>query len=148
MIRNTTATLVSIACLFWVAPDAFAQRAGQSVTVRTGTVTAMRSVDLNDGNAIKGALVGGELQEVLRDVHDAGVLVHDAVAVVVDAVVAQLSCVGPNARVVVVAVRAAAGCIRVAIAVRVRADRAVVIVSVVGSVTVAVETVVAVLDAR
>ena len=37
----------------------FAQRAGQSVTVRTGTVTAMKSVDLNDGNAIGGALVGG-----------------------------------------------------------------------------------------
>ncbi len=59
MIRSTTATLVSIACLFWGAPDALAQRAGQSVTVRTGTVTAMRSVDLNDGNAVGGALVGG-----------------------------------------------------------------------------------------
>lgn len=59
MIRNTTAILVTIACLFWHAPNAFGQRAGQSVTVRTGIVTAMRSVDLNDGNAIGGALVGG-----------------------------------------------------------------------------------------
>ena len=42
-------------------PDsvALAQRAGQSVTVRTGMVTGMQSVDLNDGNAIGGALVGG-----------------------------------------------------------------------------------------
>jgi len=39
--------------------DAYAQRAGQSMTVRVGTVTALRSVDLNDGNAVGGALVGG-----------------------------------------------------------------------------------------
>ena len=65
MIRSTTATLAAIACLFWTAPDAFAQRAGQSVTVRTGTVTAMRSVDLNDGNAVGGALVGGALGAAL-----------------------------------------------------------------------------------
>jgi len=41
------------------APNALAQRAGQSVTVRTGVVTAMRSVDLNDKSAVGGALVGG-----------------------------------------------------------------------------------------
>lgn len=35
------------------------QRAGQSVTVRTGMVTGIRTVDLNDGNALGGALVGG-----------------------------------------------------------------------------------------
>lgn len=39
--------------------DAMAQRAGQSSTVRTGTVTSSNAVDLNDGNAIGGALVGG-----------------------------------------------------------------------------------------
>lgn len=39
--------------------DALAQRAGQSSTVRTGTVTSSNAVDLNDGNAIGGALVGG-----------------------------------------------------------------------------------------
>ena len=37
----------------------FAQRAGQSSSVLTGTVTGMQSVDLNDGDALKGALVGG-----------------------------------------------------------------------------------------
>jgi outer membrane lipoprotein SlyB len=58
MIRYITAGL-AVVCLTLPASDAFAQRAGQSATVRTGTVTAMRSVDLNDGNAIKGALVGG-----------------------------------------------------------------------------------------
>ncbi len=45
--------------------DAFAQRAGQSTTVRTGTVTESQSVDLSDGNAIKGALVGGAVGSVL-----------------------------------------------------------------------------------
>lgn len=41
------------------ATSAQAQRAGQSVTVRTGVVTGMRSVDLNDKSALGGALVGG-----------------------------------------------------------------------------------------
>ena len=59
MLRYVTAGLAAFVCLVLAAPDAHAQRAGQSATVRTGTVTAMRSVDLNDGNAIKGALVGG-----------------------------------------------------------------------------------------
>ena len=45
--------------MFLVVGDAIGQRAARSVTVRTGTVTAMRSVDLNDGSAIGGALVGG-----------------------------------------------------------------------------------------
>lgn len=58
MIRYVTAGL-AVVCLTLAASDAFAQRAGQSATVRTGTVTAMRSVDLNDGNALGGALVGG-----------------------------------------------------------------------------------------
>jgi outer membrane lipoprotein SlyB len=59
MRRIVTAIVATVLCLVLAAPEAFAQRAGQSATVRTGTVTAMRSVDLNDGNAIKGALVGG-----------------------------------------------------------------------------------------
>lgn len=58
MIRYVTAGL-AVVCLTLAASDGFAQRAGQSATVRTGTVTAMRSVDLNDGNALGGALVGG-----------------------------------------------------------------------------------------
>jgi len=59
MIKSVAVGLIAFGCLLLTAQDAFAQRAGQSATVRTGTVTAMKSVDLNDGNAIKGALVGG-----------------------------------------------------------------------------------------
>jgi len=39
--------------------SALPQRAGDSVTVRTGTVTAVKEVDLNDKSALGGALVGG-----------------------------------------------------------------------------------------
>lgn len=46
-------------CLAWPDLAAFAQRAGQSMSVRTGIVTGMKAVDLNDGNAVGGALVGG-----------------------------------------------------------------------------------------
>lgn len=49
----------SALALCLVTADAVAQRAGQSSTIRTGTVTGARSVDLNDGNAVGGALVGG-----------------------------------------------------------------------------------------
>jgi outer membrane lipoprotein SlyB len=59
MIRSWTIALASVACLFLIVPEALGERSGQSVTVRTGTVTAIRSVDLNEGNAIGGALVGG-----------------------------------------------------------------------------------------
>lgn len=59
MNRCWSVSIVTAVFLVLVAPDALGQRAGQSVTVRTGTITAMRSVDLNDGNAIGGALVGG-----------------------------------------------------------------------------------------
>lgn len=59
MVRFLSVTLAIAACLYHLIPEALGQRAGQSITVRTGTVTAMRSVDLNDGNAIGGALVGG-----------------------------------------------------------------------------------------
>ena len=59
MFRNAPVCIAVVLCLLFAASGAFAQRAGQSATVRTGTVTAMKSVDLNDGNAIKGALVGG-----------------------------------------------------------------------------------------
>lgn len=59
MLRFAITVLTVFMCLVLAAPHALAQRAGQSATVRTGTVTAMRSVDLNDGNALGGALVGG-----------------------------------------------------------------------------------------
>ena len=59
MFRNAPVCIAVVLCLLFAASEAFAQRAGQSVTVRTGTVTGMKSVDLNDGNAVRGALVGG-----------------------------------------------------------------------------------------
>jgi outer membrane lipoprotein SlyB len=59
MFRSAPVSIAVVLCLVFAASEALAQRAGQSATVRTGTVTAMKSVDLNDGNAIKGALVGG-----------------------------------------------------------------------------------------
>ena len=57
--------LFSLTTLFLLSSLAHAQRAGQSVTVRTGIVTGMKSVDLNDGNAVGGALVGGAVGAAL-----------------------------------------------------------------------------------
>jgi outer membrane lipoprotein SlyB len=64
-IRIPSFVFVTCTFLLLVGPDAWAQRAGQSVTVRTGTVTGMKSVDLNDGNALGGALVGGAVGAAL-----------------------------------------------------------------------------------
>ena len=63
--RATVLVLVVFLAVAVTASTALAQRAGQSVTVRTGTVTAMKSVDLNDGNALGGALVGGAVGAAL-----------------------------------------------------------------------------------
>lgn len=52
-------TIVTVAGLLLHGSMVLAQRAGQSMTVRVGSVSAMRSVDLNDGSAVGGALVGG-----------------------------------------------------------------------------------------
>ena len=62
------ATVLSVVVILIIAVTesmAYAQRAGQSVTVRTGIVTDMKSVDLNDGNALGGALVGGAVGAAL-----------------------------------------------------------------------------------
>ena len=59
MSQHCFVALFLVVCVIGANSTAMAQRAGQSVTVRTGTVSAMKSVDLNDGNAIGGALVGG-----------------------------------------------------------------------------------------
>ncbi len=56
--KQTLAAIVGLA-LSLPATSVLAQRAGQSVTVRTGTVVGMQSVDLNDQSALGGALVGG-----------------------------------------------------------------------------------------
>jgi outer membrane lipoprotein SlyB len=53
------AVLLGLGCGALLMSDALAQRAGDSVSVRTGTVSSVRNVDLNDGNAVGGALVGG-----------------------------------------------------------------------------------------
>lgn len=60
MFQNNRILSVFVAVALAVAAESvLAQRAGQSVTVRTGTVTGMKSVDLNDKSALGGALVGG-----------------------------------------------------------------------------------------
>ena len=46
-------------------PDATAQRAGGSTTIRTGIVTGVQHVDLKSGNAAGGAVVGGALGAAL-----------------------------------------------------------------------------------
>ncbi|WP_439107539.1 hypothetical protein [Congregibacter sp.] len=46
---------------FLTVPLAQAQRAGQSITVQYGVVTAGKQVDLNSGAVPKGAVVGGAL---------------------------------------------------------------------------------------
>lgn len=61
----TAIPLLVIVFYFQSASDAHAQRAGQSATIRTGTVTGMRTVDLKDGNAAGGAVVGGALGAAL-----------------------------------------------------------------------------------
>ena len=58
MSAHRSITVLLAIALMIAASMAQAQRAGQS-TVRTGVVSGMRSVDLNDGNALGGALVGG-----------------------------------------------------------------------------------------
>ncbi len=45
--------------------DALAQRSGQSMTVRTGTIESARQVDLNDSSALGGAVVGGAMGAAL-----------------------------------------------------------------------------------
>ncbi len=59
MKRLLLAAVVVAACVMVSVTGALAQRAGQMATFRYGTVVSMVTVDLNDGNAMKGALVGG-----------------------------------------------------------------------------------------
>ena len=54
------AAIVS-ACVMLFATGALAQRAGQMATIRYGTVVGMQNINLDDGNAFKGALVGGAI---------------------------------------------------------------------------------------
>ncbi len=59
MKRLLLGVVVVAACVMVSVTGALAQRAGQMATIRYGTVVSMQTVDLNDGNAAKGALVGG-----------------------------------------------------------------------------------------
>ncbi len=65
MLRYTGIALLSYLFLFCFAPDAQAQRAGQSATIQVGTVTGMRTVDLRTGNTAGGALAGGAVGAAL-----------------------------------------------------------------------------------
>ena len=51
--------VITLAVAAAVSTSAVAQRAGQSVTVKVGSVTQSQPVDLKDGNALKGAVLGG-----------------------------------------------------------------------------------------
>ena len=54
--------VLSVAVAAWLmlsVTTALAQRAGQMATIRYGTVVGMQTVDLNNADAMKGALVGG-----------------------------------------------------------------------------------------
>jgi len=54
-----TGVVVVAVCVMVSATGALAQRAGQMATIRTGTVVGMQTVDLNNADALKGAVVGG-----------------------------------------------------------------------------------------
>jgi len=51
--------VIVVALFMFSVTGALAQRAGQAVTIRYGTVVSMQTVDLNNADALKGALVGG-----------------------------------------------------------------------------------------
>ena len=51
--------VVVVACVMVSVTGALAQRAGEMAIIHYGTVVGMVTVDLNDGNVVKGALVGG-----------------------------------------------------------------------------------------
>jgi outer membrane lipoprotein SlyB len=61
MKRVLPAVVIVAACITVFVTSAVAQRAGQMSTIRYGTVVGKQNVDLNDGNAMKGALVGGAI---------------------------------------------------------------------------------------
>ena len=66
MKRLLLGVVVMAACVMVAVTGALAQRAGQTATIRYGTVVSMETVDLKDGNAAKGALVGGAFKCVCR----------------------------------------------------------------------------------
>lgn len=65
MLSCTFRLVLTAILVFGLVGNSHAQRAGDSATIRTGTVTQARAVDLNDGNALGGALVGGAVGAAL-----------------------------------------------------------------------------------
>ncbi len=65
MSRLMGISILAIALCMTLAPDAQAQRAGQSTTIRTGSVTGVQNVDLKSGNPVGGAVLGGALGAAL-----------------------------------------------------------------------------------
>lgn len=59
MKRIFPGVVVAAACLMVLVTDTLAQSAGQMASIRYGTVVGMQTVDLNNADALKGALVGG-----------------------------------------------------------------------------------------
>ena len=59
MKRVLPGVVVVTLCVMVSVTGALAQRAGQMATIRYGTVVGMQTVDLNNADAAKGALVGG-----------------------------------------------------------------------------------------
>ncbi len=65
MLRFIAVSILSLGLGLSFAPDAQAQRSGDSMSIRTGTVTAVQSVDLRSGSTAGGAVVGGALGAAL-----------------------------------------------------------------------------------
>ena len=59
MKRVLRGVVVVAVCVMVSVTGALAQRAGQMASIRHGTVVGMKTVDLNNADALKGALVGG-----------------------------------------------------------------------------------------
>ena len=65
MLRLISLLLLAMTLSILFTPDAYAQRAGDSMSIRTGMVTGVQNVDLKSGNAAGGAVVGGALGAAL-----------------------------------------------------------------------------------
>ena len=59
MKRVLRGVVVVAVCVMVSVTGALAQRAGQMACIRHGTVVGLKTVDLNNADALKGALVGG-----------------------------------------------------------------------------------------
>ncbi len=59
MKRVLRGVVVVAVCVMVSVTGALAQRAGQMASIRHGTVVGLKTVDLNNADALKGALVGG-----------------------------------------------------------------------------------------